>query len=171
MEIVLLVVAGKILGDVVQNYLRSGRRALIRTAMRRLHQKAWVFVFWLVSVEAEKEALRTVALRRMHDISEPLDPGITPVVELLRQAGVNTFSSCQGGEGHAFPVPTIRISPLDPRNMQGEIKRIAQILSSAGHSGYYLKQVEAYQAEPVPWWPQQKSFIEIEFWGDQPSNP
>lgn len=168
MEIVLWVIAGKVLGDLIQKYLRAGRRALIRMTMRRLQQRGWFFVFWLVSVEAEKEALRAVALRRMHDISEPLDPGISPVVELLRQAGVNTFSSCQGGTGHTFPVPTIRISPIDPNNMQGEIKQIAQVLSSAGYSGYYLKRVEAYQSEPEPWWPRRQSFIEIEFWEDRP---
>lgn len=163
--IVLLVVAGKILGDVVQSLLRLGRRAVIRWTMRRLQQRKWFLVFWLVSSEAEKEVLRTIALRRMHEISEPLDPGIVPVVELLRQAGINTFSSCQGGEGHMFATPTVRITPIDPQNMSGEINRIAQLLASAGYSGYYLKQVEAYQTEPVPWWPRRQSFIEVEFWG------
>lgn len=38
----------------------------------------------------------------------PLDPGIRAYVLALRQGGVETFESCQGGEGHAFPEPTIR---------------------------------------------------------------
>lgn len=38
----------------------------------------------------------------------PLDPGIAPYVDALRAAGVETYESCQGGEGHAFPVPTVR---------------------------------------------------------------
>jgi hypothetical protein len=38
----------------------------------------------------------------------PLDPGIRQAVLLLRQAGVETFESCEGGPGHAFDVPTIR---------------------------------------------------------------
>ena len=37
-----------------------------------------------------------------------LDPGIKPYVEILRSYGVETFESCQGGEGHVFPEPTIR---------------------------------------------------------------
>ena len=39
-----------------------------------------------------------------------LDPGIAEAVEILRTAGVETFESCQGGEGHAYPEPTVRFS-------------------------------------------------------------
>jgi hypothetical protein len=39
-----------------------------------------------------------------------LDPGIAPYVDVLRAAGVETFESCEGGEGHAFPQPTIRFA-------------------------------------------------------------
>jgi hypothetical protein len=38
----------------------------------------------------------------------PLDPGIRRYVEVLNEAGVETFESCQGGEGHAYPCPTVR---------------------------------------------------------------
>lgn len=37
-----------------------------------------------------------------------LDPGIAPWVEILRKYGVETYESCEGGPGHAFPEPTIR---------------------------------------------------------------
>lgn len=37
-----------------------------------------------------------------------LDVGIREAVEVLRAAGVETFESCQGGQGHAFPSPTVR---------------------------------------------------------------
>jgi len=37
-----------------------------------------------------------------------LDPEIKPYVQLLRKHGVETFESCQGGNGHAYPEPTIR---------------------------------------------------------------
>lgn len=50
-------------------------------------------------------------LRQPGDDLSPLsglDPGIAPYVEVLRRAGVETFESCEGGEGHCFPVPTIR---------------------------------------------------------------
>jgi len=37
-----------------------------------------------------------------------LDPGIAPLVDALDAAGIETFESCEGGSGHAFPEPTIR---------------------------------------------------------------
>ena len=38
----------------------------------------------------------------------PLDPGIVAAVRVLMEAGVETFESCQGGEGHAYAEPTVR---------------------------------------------------------------
>ena len=38
----------------------------------------------------------------------PLDPRIRPFVLILRSQGVETFESCQGGEGHACVEPKIR---------------------------------------------------------------
>ena len=40
----------------------------------------------------------------------PLDAGIRRYVLVLRSGGVETFESCEGGEGHAFPEPTIRFA-------------------------------------------------------------
>jgi len=37
-----------------------------------------------------------------------LDPGVAPFVDILDEAGIETFESCQGGEGHSFPEPTVR---------------------------------------------------------------
>jgi len=37
-----------------------------------------------------------------------IDVGIREAVAALRDGGVMTFESCQGGQGHAFPVPTVR---------------------------------------------------------------
>ncbi len=41
---------------------------------------------------------------------ESLDEGIRDAVRILAEAGVETFESCQGGEGHAYAEPTIRFS-------------------------------------------------------------
>lgn len=38
----------------------------------------------------------------------PLDDGIAPYVTILRAAGVETCESCEGGEGHTYPEPTVR---------------------------------------------------------------
>jgi hypothetical protein len=40
----------------------------------------------------------------------PLDIGIARAVRILRSAGINTYESCEGGEGHAFSEPTIKLS-------------------------------------------------------------
>src|SRR5688572_8737087 len=38
----------------------------------------------------------------------PLDRWISYAVKVLRDAGIETYESCQGGKGHAFPDPTVR---------------------------------------------------------------
>ena len=40
--------------------------------------------------------------------SPPLDPGIAPYVQALVDSGIETYESCEGGDGHAYPEPTIR---------------------------------------------------------------
>ena len=36
-----------------------------------------------------------------------LDPGVAEYVRVLREYGVETFESCQGGEGHAAAEPVV----------------------------------------------------------------
>src|SRR5436309_827030 len=38
----------------------------------------------------------------------PLDRDISYAVKILHDAGIETYESCDGSEGHAFPEPTIR---------------------------------------------------------------
>lgn len=38
----------------------------------------------------------------------PLDDGIREIVIVLVKNGVETFESCEGGPGHAFPEATVR---------------------------------------------------------------
>jgi hypothetical protein len=49
-----------------------------------------------------------IATPKVYD--PPLDPGIKELVEALNAAGVETYESCQGGEGHTYPEPTVRFS-------------------------------------------------------------
>jgi hypothetical protein len=37
-----------------------------------------------------------------------LDPGIANAVKILNKFGIETFESCQGGEGHCYPELTVR---------------------------------------------------------------
>lgn len=39
--------------------------------------------------------------------SKHLDRGIEKAVMILRESGINTIESCEGGAGQAFPDPTI----------------------------------------------------------------
>jgi hypothetical protein len=41
-------------------------------------------------------------------IGRAIDSGIEHEVRVLWENGVETFESCQGGEGHPFPEPTVR---------------------------------------------------------------
>jgi hypothetical protein len=44
----------------------------------------------------------------MNEFDPPLDTGIEPMVLALRSANIETFESCEGGEGHTYPEPTVR---------------------------------------------------------------
>jgi hypothetical protein len=46
-------------------------------------------------------------MRTKYDPS--LDAGIYDAVEVLRESDVETFESCEGGSGHAYPEPTVRL--------------------------------------------------------------
>ena len=39
-----------------------------------------------------------------------LDPGIRHAVLVLRSGGIDTFESCEGGQGHACPEPMVRFN-------------------------------------------------------------
>lgn len=48
-------------------------------------------------------------MRKRHDdYDPPLDDGIREYVEALVDGGVETFESCEGGDGHAYAEPTVR---------------------------------------------------------------
>lgn len=46
--------------------------------------------------------------KHLPDCDLPIDAGIAYAVAVLRSGGVETFESCEGGEGHAFKEPTVR---------------------------------------------------------------
>ena len=84
------------------------------------------------------------------DIYEPpLDAGIAQQVEVLRAAGIETFESCQGGDGHAYPEPTVRF--------HGDKSEGFKALAVAIQNG--LRVASLRRAWPViddeptgPWW-------------------
>lgn len=68
----------------------------------------------------------------------PLDPGIAAAVHALNDAGIETFTSCEGGEGHAFPEPTVRFYG-DADNA----RKAARIVFSADTKPHELRRVWA----------------------------
>ncbi|MGR3464255.1 hypothetical protein [Limimaricola sp.] len=53
-------------------------------------------------------------LDRLHShglaLDMPLDVGIERAVHVLREEGVETIESCEGGDGHPFHEPTVRLA-------------------------------------------------------------
>lgn len=44
----------------------------------------------------------------MSNYEPPLDKGIEAFVVFLVSVGIETYESCEGGEGHSYPEPTVR---------------------------------------------------------------
>jgi hypothetical protein len=88
----------------------------------------------------------------MHDnnlFDPPLDPEIAQAVIALRSAGVETFQSCQGGDGHAYAEPTVRFHGHISEGLRALAAAIDARLPVAG-----LRRVwPVIDGEPTgPWW-------------------
>jgi len=79
----------------------------------------------------------------------PLDAGISSEVETLAAQGIETFESCDGGEGHAYPEPTVRF-----HGGKAEGFRALSIALAEGLPVRDLRRVwPVIDAEPTgPWW-------------------
>jgi hypothetical protein len=85
----------------------------------------------------------------MSEYSPALDEGIKEAVLALVAGGVETFESCQGGEGHSYPEPTIRF-----HGQRSEGFRALAIAIQAGLKVAELRRVwPLIDGEPTgPWW-------------------
>jgi hypothetical protein len=87
----------------------------------------------------------------IHDMTfdSPLDPGVVGAVTALVAAGIETFESCQGGPGHAYPEPTVRF--------HGDIAEGHRALAAAMRAGLPVSELRrvwpVIDSEPTgPWW-------------------
>jgi hypothetical protein len=92
----------------------------------------------------------------LHQFDPPLDPGIAGMVALLCRHGVETFESCQGGAGHAYPEPTVRF--------HGDASEGLRALSAAMKEGLpvsELRRVWPVLEEEItgPWW--EMTFVRV----------
>ena len=83
------------------------------------------------------------------DYDPPLDSGISAAVEVLRTSGVETFESCEGGPGHAYPEPTVRF--------YGDQAEGFRALAAAMRGGLKVSELRrtwpVLDSEPTgPWW-------------------
>ena|SRR5687768_18453451 len=85
----------------------------------------------------------------IEEVSPPLDAGILSTVVTLRAAGVETFESCEGGPGHAYPEPTVRF--------YGELPAGFRALAAALEARLPVRELRRVwpvnDGEPTgPWW-------------------
>jgi hypothetical protein len=78
-----------------------------------------------------------------------LDPGIREAVQILRNMGIQTFESCQGGSDHPFSEPTIRFTG----DRAEGLKAVATAMSQ-GLKVSELRRVWSVQDGELngPWW-------------------
>lgn len=79
----------------------------------------------------------------------PLDAGIAHAVAVLQQHGVETFESCEGGAGHAYPEPAARF-----HGNRAEGLRALALAVQAGLPVLELRRVWRMEDGDVngPWW-------------------
>lgn len=98
-----------------------------------------------------RDTLRTnpTMHRNQIDYDPPLDHGIENAVNVLQYAGIETFESCEGGSGHAYPEPTMRF--------HGDQAEGFRALAAAMHGGLHVSELRRVwpllEGEPTgPWW-------------------
>ena len=101
--------AGVVVGELDQELMDRVLRGRGLRPDRLVAVSRWHVSTVLDKLATVKSSLqnRGIVLSRERWLAQ-LDPGIAPLVDALDAAGIETFESCQGGTGHAFPEPTIR---------------------------------------------------------------
>jgi hypothetical protein len=92
---------------------------------------------------------QATSVQRKRLFSSPLDKGIERAVHLLMDAGVETFESCEGGNGHAYLEPTIRF-----HGERAEGLRALGVALQHGLRATSLRRIWVVNdGEPTgPWW-------------------
>lgn len=88
-------------------------------------------------------------MKAIDECSPPLDAGIIDAVRVLCEAGIETFESCEGGTGHAYPEPTVRF--------HGDQAEGFRALAAAMHGNLRVAELRRVwpllDGEPTgPWW-------------------
>lgn len=82
----------------------------------------------------------------MNQIYGTIDPGIIDVVNMLRANGIDTSSSCEGGDGHQFPMPTV----LFDIDAYDDIFHVKDLLIANGYRHFTYCVCRRYYNEYTP---------------------
>lgn len=120
--------------------------------MKDVQSNVSYLVWYYPGLVAIQPVIQARDRRRPEPVQEyhpPLDPGIEKAVKALRAAGIETFESCEGGEGHAYTEPTVRF-----HGEQSEGFHALSIALQAGLKVTSLRRIwTVLDQEPHgPWW-------------------
>ncbi len=96
-----------------------------------------------------------------------LDKNIRRLVKFLNKKGIETTSSCEGGDGHGFKFPTVIVNPnwkpgeLDLHDTR---RATAVALLKFGLEGFTISETYNYQGSQKPWKPTENNLIKVELW-------
>jgi hypothetical protein len=84
---------------------------------------------WQINIKGRKEIIEEIDRTEW----DKMDPGIRDAVKILRDHGVETFESCQGGEGHIGKYPWIRFL--------GDRHEGYRVITICAQHGFLLKSI------------------------------
>jgi hypothetical protein len=95
------------------------------------------------------EPTESLRLAKELYFEEPLDEGIRDIVLVLIANGVETYESCEGGKGHAYPWPTVRFTGSPAEGLRAVSVALANGLPVA-----QLRRTWSIRDESIhgPWW-------------------
>jgi hypothetical protein len=93
--------------------------------------------------------MKDINIETPNGLYDEIDKGILDTVKLLRENGVETYESCEGGAGHSYFEPTIRF-----HGERAEGFRALSVAMTHGLSVMELKRVWVMNdGEPTgAWW-------------------
>lgn len=86
-----------------------------------------------------------------------LDVGIVDFVKNLQHAGFKTTGSCEGGDGHAFAVPTVQLDAQG--DLPGTRQRVILWLGMRSMCATVSERYICQRNRVMP-----ESYVEIELW-------
>ena len=86
-----------------------------------------------------------------------LDPGVARYVDVLDAAGIETYESCEGGEGHSYAEPAVRFY-----GVRGEGFRALAVALQHGLPVRTVRRIWTVDEDGHPHGP----YWEIAFWAD-----